>query len=124
MSNANIPQPKFGDVFLADLLGDENVQSGRRPVVIAQNDIGNRFSTTVEVIPMSSRINKARYLPTHVLVHPTQNNGLKMASIVLAEQVVTIPKKRLLGYIGSLDQSTLGMIGQSRRTQSLFYDLN
>ena len=124
MNTTNIPQPKFGDIFFADLLGDENVQSGKRPVIIAQNDIGNRFSTTVEVIPMSSRINKAKHMPTHVLVHPTQMNGLRTASIVLAEQVVTIPKKRLVAYLGALDIGTLTLVGQARRTQSPFYDLN
>ena len=123
MSYYEVPQPHFGDVFFADLLGDDHVQSGKRPVVIAQNDIGNRFSTTVEVIPMSSRVNKAKYMPTNVLVHPSTLNGLKTASIVLAEQVVTIPKRRLLVYLGVLDRETLGLIGQARRTQSPFYDL-
>ena len=124
MNTVNIPQPKFGDIFFADLLGDENVQSGKRPVNIAQNDVGNRFSTTVEVIPMSSRVHKAKHMPTHVLVHPTQMNGLRTASIVLAEQVVTIPKKRLLAYLGVLDRGTLSLVGQARRTQSPFHDLN
>lgn len=123
LNNVNVPRPHFGDVFFADLLGDDHVQAGRRPVVIAQNDIGNRFSTTVEVIPMSSRVNKAKYMPTHVLVHPNAINGLKTASIVLAEQVVTIPKKRLLAFLGALDKETLGLIGQARRTQSPFHSL-
>lgn len=124
MNITSVPQPKFGDIFFADLLGDENVQSGKRPVIIAQNDIGNRFSTTVEVIPMSSRVHKAKHMPTHVLVHPTQTNGLHTASIVLAEQVVTIPKKRLLAYLGALDRGTLSLVGQARRTQSPFHDPN
>lgn len=120
----NIPAPHFGDIFFADLMGDENIQSGKRPVVIAQNDIGNKFSSTVEVIPMSSRINKAKYLPTHVLVHPSVGNGLRTASIVLAEQAVTIPKKRLLAFVGALDKATLRLIGHARRTQSPFFDLD
>lgn len=124
MNITSVPQPKFGDIFFADLLGDENVQSGKRPVIIAQNDVGNRFSTTVEVIPMSSRVNKAKHMPTHVLVHPTPLNGLHTASIVLAEQVVTIPKKRLLAYLGALDRGTLSLVGQARRTQSPFHDPN
>lgn len=123
MNLTAIPAPHFGDIFVADLLGDEHVQSGKRPVVIAQNDIGNRFSTTVEVLPMSSRINKARYMPTHVLVHPSRENGLRTASIVLAEQAVTIPKKRLHQFLGALDHPTLKLVGQARRTQSPFFDL-
>lgn len=62
-------------------------------------------------------------MPTHVLVHPNAINGLKTASIVLAEQVVTIPKKRLLAFLGALDKETLGLIGQARRTQSPFHSL-
>ena len=73
---------------------------------------------------MSSRVHKAKHMPTHVLVHPTQMNGLRTASIVLAEQVVTIPKKRLLAYLGVLDRGTLSLVGQARRTQSPFHDLN
>ena len=112
--------PMFGDIYLAQLTGGENIQSGKRPVVIAQNNMGNRHSTTVEVIPMSSRIHKARYLPTHVLIHPTDSNGLKDPSIVLAEQVITINKKSLLGFIGALDNNSIKLIGQARRIQSPF----
>ena len=116
-------QPRVGDIFYANLIGDENVQSGTRPVVIAQNNVGNQHSTTVEVIPMSSRIYKARHMPTHVLICPTPENGLKTISIVLAEQVVTINKKRLLGFLGKLDIGTLRLIGQARKIQSPFYEL-
>lgn len=122
--NNTMLQPQFGDVFFADLVGDENVQSGTRPVVIAQNNVGNKFSSTVEVIPMSSKVKKAKYMPTHVLIYPTKENGLKVASIVLAEQVVTINKKRLLGFLGKLDQQSLAMIGQARKTQSPFFGAN
>lgn len=124
MNIAQLPMPHFGDIFVAELLGDEHIQSGKRPVVIAQNDVGNKFSSTVEVIPMSSRIHKAKYLPTHVLVHPSLENGLRMASIVLAEQAVTIPKSRLLSFLGTLDRATLRLIGHARRTQSPFFDLD
>lgn len=123
MNLTAIPAPHFGDIFVANLLGDENVQSGKRPVVIAQNDVGNRFSTTVEVIPMSSRVNKGKYMPTHVLVHPSEENGLRTSSIVLAEQAVTIPKSRLQGFLGTLDRATLKLVGQARRTQSPFFEL-
>ena len=120
MEKINRKYPKFGEVYLAELIGGENIQSGIRPVVIAQNDIGNQHSTTVEVIPMSSRIHKARYLPTHVLIHPNENNGLKHMSIVLAEQVVTINKQALKGYLGILDQHSIQLIGQARCIQSPF----
>lgn len=112
--------PQFGDIFFADLQGGENIQGGMRPVVIAQNNIGNKYSTTVEVIPMSSKIMKAKYMPTHVLIHPSATNNLRRSSIVLAEQVVTINKKSLIGYLGSLDEESIRLIGEARRIQSPF----
>lgn len=112
--------PRFGDIYYARLSGGEHIQKGTRPVVIAQNDTGNKYSATVEVIPMSTRIQKARYMPTHVLIHPDEENGLRYASVVLAEQVVTINKKELLSFIGVLNVDCLKMIGQARRVQSPF----
>ena len=120
MTVKNNNNPRFGDIYLAELIGGENIQSGVRPVVIAQNNIGNQHSTTVEVIPMSSRVHKARYMPTHVLIHPNNENGLRHMSIVLAEQVVTINKKSLKGFLGVLDSHSIGLIGQARRIQSPF----
>lgn len=116
----NNNHPKFGEIYFAKLLGGENIQSGVRPVVIAQNNVGNQHSSTVEVIPMSSKINKAKYLPTHVLIHPSEQNGLRHMSIVLAEQVVTINQKDLLGLMGQLDNHSIRLIGEARRIQSPF----
>ena len=73
--------PNFGDIYYAKLSGGEHIQHGIRPVVIAQNNIGNQYSPTVEVIPMSSNIMKARYMPTHVLIHPNDTNHLTRASV-------------------------------------------
>lgn len=113
--------PKFGDIFYASLTGGEHIQSGIRPVVIGQNNIGNTHSPTVEVIPMSTKIQKAKHMPTHVLVMPTAENGLKHASIVLAEQVVTISKKDLLSFVGHLSNQSILEIGVARCTQSPFF---
>ena len=112
--------PNFGDIYYAKLSGGEHIQHGIRPVVIAQNNIGNQYSPTVEVIPMSSNIMKARYMPTHVLIHPNDTNHLTRASIVLAEQVVTINKNMLVNYIGELDEESIRLIGEARRIQSPF----
>ena len=78
-------EPKFGEIFYAALSGDGHVQAGNRPVLIAQNDIGNHFSPTVEVIPISSRIEKARrkHLPTQVIVAADHLNGLSEDSVIL-----------------------------------------
>lgn len=110
--------PHFGDIFYAELAGGLNIQGGRRPVVISQNDVGNKYSTTVEVIPMTAQINKASYMPTHVLIHPNAINHLSAPSIVLAEQIVTIHKDQLLNYVGSLTDDSIILIGRARRVQS------
>lgn len=120
MANETRTHPRFGEIYYANLTGGEHIQAGIRPVVIAQNDLGNRYSPTVEVVPMSSKIYKAKYLPTHVLIHPTSDNGLRCVSIVLAEQPVTINKKALLDFVGVLDEHAIQMIGQARRIQSPF----
>lgn len=84
---------KRGEVFLADM-GDVkgSEQGGKRPVVIIQNDVGNKFSTTVIVACITSSMEKAK-LPTHVEVGLKE--GLAKPSIVLLEQVRTIDKERL-----------------------------
>lgn len=81
-----VQRPQFGDIYFANLIGGNNLQKGIRPVLIVQNNIGNRYSSTFEVLPLSSRVYKARYMPTHVLVHAHPMNGLRRDSVVLAEQ--------------------------------------
>jgi mRNA interferase MazF len=99
-----------GDVFYADLspvVGCE--QSGIRPVLIIQNDIGNRYSPTVIVAAITSRPKKE--LPTHVEIgcmEPLQKN-----SVVLLEQIRTIDRIRLLEYIGSLSELRMISIDQA-----------
>ena len=97
---------KRGDIFYADLspvIGSE--QGGVRPVLIVQNDIGNRFSPTVIAAAITSQINKAK-LPTHIEID-AQDYGLSKDSVVLLEQVRTIDKKRLKEKIGHLDSSMM-----------------
>lgn len=94
---------KRGEIYLADLspvVGSE--QGGQRPVLIVQNDVGNRYSPTVIVIAITAQISKAK-LPTHVEL-PADNNGLNKDSVILAEQLRTIDKKRLIQLIGKLDE--------------------
>ena len=93
-----------GDIFIADLdpvVGSE--QGGVRPVVIVQNDRGNRFSPTVIAAAMTSKLGKAD-LPTHAWVS-AHDSGLKCDSLVLCEQLRTLEKRRLrakAGHIGGL----------------------
>ena len=94
---------KRGDIYYADLspvVGSE--QGGMRPVLIIQNDLGNRFSPTVIVLPLTSRTGKTP-LRTHVTVFPPCG-GLTKPSIILCEQVRTLEKTRLgrrLGAVGA-----------------------
>jgi mRNA interferase MazF len=91
-----------GDLYYADLnpvVGSE--QGGIRPVLIIQNDMGNKHSPTVIIAAITSKAMKAM-LPTHCLLGAT--NGLDRDSIVLLEQIRTIDKKRLRDYVGALEQ--------------------
>ncbi|WP_010307239.1 type II toxin-antitoxin system PemK/MazF family toxin [Kurthia senegalensis] len=93
---------KRGDVFFADLspvVGSE--QGGTRPVLIIQNDIGNRFSPTVIIAAITAQIQKAK-LPTHVEID-AKKYGFERDSVILLEQLRTIDKSRLTDKITQLD---------------------
>ncbi|HEY4566113.1 PemK family transcriptional regulator [Planococcaceae bacterium Storch 2/2-2] len=97
---------KRGDVFFADLspvVGSE--QGGTRPVLIIQNDIGNRFSPTVIVAAITAQIQKAK-LPTHVEIEASKH-GFERDSVILLEQVRTIDKSRLTDKITHLDEALM-----------------
>lgn len=93
---------KRGEIYYADLspvIGSE--QGGVRPVLIIQNDVGNRYSPTVIVCAVTSRITKAK-LPTHVEI-PAGKYGLNKDSVILLEQMRTLDKKRLKSRVGEID---------------------
>ena len=95
-------QIKRGDMFYADLspvVGSE--QGGVRPVLIIQNDMGNKYSPTVIAAAITSQINKNK-LPTHIEID-SEEFGLKSDSVVLTEQIRTIDKSRLKEKIGHID---------------------
>ncbi|MCI5971374.1 MAG: type II toxin-antitoxin system PemK/MazF family toxin [Oscillospiraceae bacterium] len=105
---------KRGDVFYADLspvVGSE--QGGVRPVLIIQNDIGNKYSPTVIIAAVTSQINKAK-LPTHIEISGDEY-GLNKDSVILAEQVRTIDKKRLKEKIGHLDENLMEKVNEALR---------
>lgn len=93
----------FG-IYYADLSGNSInfEQNGIRPVIVIQNSLGNQHSPTSIVIPITSEIKK-EYLPTHCIIHRTEENGLREDSMVMAEQIRVVDKSRLLDYIGYLD---------------------
>ena len=95
-----------GEIYYADLrpvTGSE--QGGIRPVVILQNDTGNRFSPTTIAAAITSRDEKHR-LPTHIWIG-SRFYGLRQDSMILLEQVRTLDRKRLRDYIGCLDKETM-----------------
>ena len=103
---------KRGDIFYADLspvVGSE--QGGIRPVLIVQNDIGNRFSPTVIAAAITSQKDKAR-LPTHIQLNST-GSGLAKDSIVLLEQIRTIDKRRLKEHMGRLDEHSMARVNEA-----------
>lgn len=103
---------KRGDIFYADLspvVGSE--QGGIRPVLIVQNDIGNKFSPTVIAAAITSQRSKAN-LPTHIQLHANES-GLSKDSVVLLEQIRTIDKRRLKERMGALDHSAMGQVDQA-----------
>ena len=100
-----------GDIYYADLspvVGSE--QGGVRPVLIVQNDVGNRYSPTVIAAAITSQTGKAR-LPTHIEVHT--DSGLAKSSIVLLEQIRTLGKRRLKDRMGHLDDETMTLVNDA-----------
>lgn len=95
------------DIFYADLTRGTTKfeQGGVRPVIIIQNDIGNKYSPTVIVLPITSELKKIN-IPTHAIIHKSNENGLSVDSMVLAEQIRVIDKSRLLNKIGYLDNTS------------------
>ncbi|KMK76923.1 type II toxin-antitoxin system PemK/MazF family toxin [Alkalihalobacillus pseudalcaliphilus] len=103
---------KRGDVYFADLspvVGSE--QGGVRPVLVIQNDIGNRFSPTVIVAAITAQIQKAK-LPTHVEIS-AKRYGFDRDSVILLEQVRTIDKQRLTDKITHLDDDMMNRVNEA-----------
>ena len=103
---------KRGDIYYADLspvVGSE--QGGVRPVLIVQNDIGNKYSPTVIAAAITSQINKAK-MPTHIEIS-AEEYGLNKDSVILLEQVRTIDKRRLREKIGHLDETLMSRVNNA-----------
>lgn len=104
---------KRSGVYYADLgqtMGSE--QSGLRPVVILQNDVGNKYSPTIIVAPVTSQISK-KNIPTHSKI---KNDFLNDDSIVLLEQIRTIDKNRMRDYVGTLNADEMKMVERALLT--------
>ena len=112
---------KRGDIFYADLspvVGSE--QGGLRPVLIVQNDVGNKYSPTIIAAAITSQLEKAK-LPTHIQL-PAEKYGLPKNSIVLLEQIRTIDKKRLKEKIGELPTIEMTKVNEALLISLGFFD--
>lgn len=102
-----------GEIYYADLspvVGSE--QGGYRPVLVLQNNKGNKFSTTIIVAPISSKMTK-NPLPTHVVV---EKECLEKKSVVLLEQIRTIDKQRVREKVGEVDKELMMQVDQAIKT--------
>ena len=102
---------KRGELYYADLspvVGSE--QGGVRPVLIVQNDVGNKFSPTIIAAAITSQLSKAR-LPTHIELDTSC--GLAKESVILAEQLRTLDKARLKEKIGTIDPSAMAKVNNA-----------
>ena len=108
-----------GDLYSACLdpvVGSE--QGGIRPVLVIQNNVGNRYSPTVIVLAVTGQLNKAR-LPTHVPV-ACEGTGLMKDSVILAEQIRALDKRRLRERIGTLRPEVMARVGEALRISLVF----
>ncbi|MDR3292948.1 MAG: type II toxin-antitoxin system PemK/MazF family toxin [Clostridiales bacterium] len=113
---------KRGELYYADLspvVGSE--QGGIRPVLVVQNDVGNKYSPTIIAAAITSQINKTK-LPTHVDLQG-QLYGLPKNSVVLLEQIRTLDKKRLKEKIGELSDDIMSRINQGLMISLGFYTM-
>lgn len=102
---------KRGDIFIVNL--DEtvgSVQSGLRPVVVIQNDIGNKHSTTLIVASITSKSQKKRKMPTHIVLNIEE---LPKESIVQLEQITTVDKQQILEFIGTMPETIMEQIDKA-----------
>lgn len=103
---------KRGDIYYADLspvVGSE--QGGIRPVLVIQNDIGNKYSPTVIAAAITSQINKVK-MPTHIEL-AAKDYGLNKDSVILLEQIRTIDKRRLREKIGRIDDGLMASVNNA-----------
>lgn len=102
---------KRGQIYYADLspvIGSE--QGGTRPVLVIQNDMGNRYSTTLIVGCITTRTTKSK-IPTHLWLD--ESCGLPKDSMVMLEQIRTIDKKRIKNYVGSISESDMKKVDKA-----------
>lgn len=110
-------QLKRGMIAFADLGGNKgSIQSGKRPVLICSNDMNNKYSSVLTVIPLTSKMSK-RPLPTHVELNSENTPCLKFKSIALCEQIITLPKDSIDYVIGNVSEEIMSKINYAIMVQ-------
>lgn len=100
-----------GQIVMVDLPNmGTSVQCGLRPCIVVSNNKANTFSPNVIVVPLTSRNKKP--LPTHYTMQPTRNNGLKVSSTALAEQIITLSKTMIKKVVGKVDTEHMEQINR------------
>ena len=104
---------KRGDIFFVDFgITVGSVQGRLRPVVVIQNDTGNKHSPTLIVATITSKANKKRQMPTHIVFNM---EGLTRESIVQLEQITTIDKQQLINYVGTMPEAVMKKIDNAAK---------
>ena len=113
-----------GDILYADLGGQYqgSMQGGMRPVVVVSDNMANKHSTVITVVPLSTKIFKKKNLPTHVFVSAYRAEGLEQHSIALCEQVTALDYGRIIENMGKVDEETLARITEAVQVQVGVYD--
>ena len=110
-----------GEIWMADFgepQGDEDHKlHGIRPVVIVSNDIGNKFSSVFHAVPLTSKVQKKRSMPTHIFIGVSGAKGLKRNSIAQCEQLCRIMQGELVGKIGSVSREQMLQIVKGIKVQ-------
>ena len=107
-----------GDILWADLgmFPTTSVQGGVRPVIVVSNNKANTYSSVITVVPLTSRIYKKRYLPTHVFISKYDMTGIRKGSLALAEQVMSISTKCIIEGT----ESSTNSYGNERKRELIF----
>lgn len=108
-----------GDILYVDLgvQYQGSIQGSMRPVVVVSNNMANKHSSVITVVPLSTKINKKRNLPTHVFVSAYKSEGLEQHSIALCEQVTALDYSRIIENMGKVDKDTLARITEAVQVQ-------
>ena len=123
MYNNNSIRPRFGEIWMCNLYAEGSIQRGYRPVFVISNNQNNTYSPTINVIPLTSKMNK-KQLPMHVEIWDYQKYGLRAPSTLLVEQISTVTIDNLTKRIGAIsDTYTLNVIYRAMIIQFPILDI-